>query len=174
MRIIQLAASFVLFAALGFGPAPASAQERPDRQAVEHAIVLSDFGLRAARVAQDRAETGQVREYAQDVADRFRTLGNDVRDAIEDENLIRQANNVELDREHRDMLAQLEKAKGAEFDRLFLEAQHHLLTAMRPDLEAFAAASRNQRNQQAFKDALKVLSDNWVIAERLRNNLARN
>jgi predicted outer membrane protein len=124
MHIAKTIISACLFAAFAAFvlPEPAAAQQqwRDPKVFTENMLVDIDLEVRKARLAADRAQDRDVREYAEDVAQRLRTIGNDLREVAEDARIDQRAIEAQIGDRQRQVLAQFEDARDRDFDRLYL------------------------------------------------------
>jgi putative membrane protein len=80
------------------------------------------YETEASRIALERAESPQVRDFAQAMIDAHTATSNEVKAAVQAQNLTVTLPTA-LDREHQAMINDLRGASGEEFDQRYLDQQ---------------------------------------------------
>src|SRR5688572_25968921 len=121
-RVVPTAALSVLL--LAFAPQIATAQEITDPvQILSRTLMFADMNVNAAKIVQDRGQNRDLRNYAEDVEDRFRTLSSDTHKLVEQAKLPQTAARYDLGPQERKLMDDLTKADGRTADRAFLDIQ---------------------------------------------------
>jgi predicted outer membrane protein len=169
MRIAQILASLLLFAAMLAGPA--AAQNAPDPSYIaQRTMMLSALSVDAARIAADRAQSRDVRAFADDAIDRFRGLTNDTREMANDLDLPAIATRYEFSREQQTMLERLTNADGRNLDRAYLDLQDYVtrnLTTLFED----AGDARSERIRRFAQSHMEVVRNHARATDRLRDTI---
>jgi predicted outer membrane protein len=171
MRFAPVVPSFALFAFLLAFVAPglAAAQNAPDPSYIaQRSIMLSALSVDAARIARERAQSRDVREFADDAIDRFRGLTNDTREMAEDADLPAIATRYSFGREQQAMLDRLADADGRNVDRAFLDLQDYVarnLTTLFED----AQDARSERIRRFAQNHMSLVRDHARATDRLRD-----
>ncbi|MDP8915640.1 MAG: DUF4142 domain-containing protein [Pseudomonadota bacterium] len=106
-------------------------------------MAMSDmYEIEASRLALERAESAQVREFAQAMIDAHTRTTTEAKAAIQAQNLTVTLPTA-LDGEHQGMINDLRGASGEEFDQRYLDQQTHAHQEALDELEDHARDGAN-------------------------------
>lgn len=172
MRLARILASLLLFAV--FVPGLAAAQNAPDPSYVtQRSIMLSALSVDAARIAAERAQSRDVRAFADDAIDRFRGLTSDAREMANDADLPAIATRYEFGREQLALLDRIKDAEGRNVDRAFLELQDYVTRNLINLYEDAADGTRNERVRRFAQNHLALVRDHARQTDRIRDAAIR-
>jgi putative membrane protein len=129
---------------------PGKAAQLTDEQYLMEASACSMAEVQIAKLAAERATNPQVKQYAQQIAQDHMAANEKMRDLAEKTKL---SVAREVGREHQQVIDQLSKLEGAEFDRAFLQhmikdhqkaiaqTQAKARDATSPELKEFATSA---------------------------------
>ena len=124
MRMIVAAAAFLAIASTG---ALAQYQHQQKTPAASLAFAkkvanANAFEIKSSELAQDRAQSDEVKSFAKQMVTDHTKLGEEFKSAVQAAN-ISPAPQDEPSRKQKEALAKLEKAHGPAFDKAYLTAQ---------------------------------------------------
>jgi putative membrane protein len=144
----SLAAAILLTATAVYGAQAQTTEPREVRDFVAKATISNQLEIETSRLALDKAQSGEVKAFAQQMIDDHTKAGEKLRATVREID----ANEMtrSLDGSHQDELDALSKKEGAEFDRTYVAGQVKLhdeavalfadyaKTGTNPELKAFA------------------------------------
>ena len=106
-------------------------------------MAMSDmFEIASSRLALERAQSAQVKTFAQTMIDAHTASANEMKTALQSQNFAPPMP-VALDPEHQGRVTDLTTVEPANFDKLYLDQQTAAHEAARATLESFAANGTN-------------------------------
>ena len=140
---------------------PEPAKVTPTATFVQQAVVGNLFEVESSKLALERSQNATIKAFARSMVDDHSAAGVKLADAVTQAKEARPP--LKLDARHQAIMDDLAAKKGAEFDKLYVEAQHKAHVEAVALFESYAAAGEDAR--------LKALAGE--LLPRLREHLAR-
>ncbi len=112
----------VTFGVLALAAGATQAQEDETQEFVKEATVSNNFEIASSELALERSQNRAIRRFAEHMIEDHRKAGQDLEKAAGDTEL-GVGTRETLDKKHAGMMQELGDARGAEFDRLYVEMQ---------------------------------------------------
>ena len=122
MKITKFLALILVAAGLS-AIAPAAQASPMTRDFIRNATVGNGFEIMSSRIALQRSQNPEVRDFAQRMIDDHRRADEELRSTIMSSRYAMRGMPNNLDGRHRAMLNQLQRAQGPRFDRLYVRMQ---------------------------------------------------
>jgi putative membrane protein len=127
---------------------PPSSQQKAPAEAVAFAKKVASantFEMQSSELAKDRAQSGDVKSFAEQMIKDHTKAGNDFKSAVEEAN-ISPPPPEEPDVKQKATLAKLKSAQGAAFDKAYVSAQ---LTAHKAAVSLFPQLCQKRSHHAA-------------------------
>lgn len=156
-------------------PVAALAQKAPESMTpkfVAHASMTDRFEMRSGKLASEKAKAAEVRDFAKRIMDDHGKVTTQLNSAV-------QASDpgvpitTQLDQPHQQMLDELNKAEGEEFDRLYMSIQvkvHQQAIAL---YQAYEQSGDQPELKALVKDVLPMIQAHLDDAKKLADNIQR-
>ncbi len=126
-----------------------------DAEFVRNAAISDMYEIQSSRLAADRSSNAEVKRYAEHMIRDHGKTTNELQSMVQQ---MGSANSIplpqQLDPQHQRLLQALQNARGAEFDRLYLQQQ---TSAHRQAVEMFSGYARSGSNTQLRQWAATTL-----------------
>ncbi len=117
--------------AAGAGAAPDTTNQRAAGSLsasmfAQKAAMSNQFEIESSRIAADKARSAEVKKFARMMVDDHTKAGEKFRTALRGSNAVQDmptASMTQLDPPHRQMIGELQRAEGMEFDRVYIDMQ---------------------------------------------------
>lgn len=159
------------FVALTLSSFAAHAQDKT-QEFVRKAAVANSFQIASSELAVERAQSPEVREFAQHMIEDHRQAAKELQDAVEKTELgvgVRET----LDKKHADMMQVLGESSRAEFDRKYVEMQKTAHAETAELFESYLAREGMSEPLSTFaRDTLPVIEEHNRRIEQLSQRKA--
>ena len=144
---------------------PDPAKVTPTATFVQQAVVGNLFEVESSKLALDRSENATVRTFAKSMVDDHSAAGVKLADAVDQAKQARPP--LKLDARHQAILDDLAAKKGADFDKLYVEAQHEAHVEAVALFESYAASGEDARLKALAGELLPKLKDHLARIDKI-------
>ena len=132
---------------------------------VQQAVVGNLFEVESSKLALDRSQNATVKTFAKSMVDDHSAAGVKLADAVDQAKLARPP--LKLDARHQAILDDLAAKKGADFDQLYVEAQHKAHVEAVALFESYAATGEDARLKALAGELLPKLKDHLARIDKV-------
>lgn len=171
MRPTAFAAAVSLTLPLIIAAVPASAETVSTKDFVNKAAVSDMFEVQSGKLAADKAENEDVKDFGQKMVDDHSKTTDDLMQLINDEK-IDVTPPTSLDQEHQAKLDKLKNASGAKFDNIYVPMQvkaHQKAVSLFDD---YSKSGDNKALKEWASDTLPTLKEHLADARDLNKELS--
>lgn len=144
---------------------PEPAKVTPTATFVQQAVVGNLFEVESSKLALDRSQNATVKTFAKGMVDDHSAAGVKLADAVDQAKQARPP--LKLDARHQAILDDLAAKKGADFDKLYVEAQHKAHVEAVALFESYAATGEDSRLKALAGELLPKLKDHLARIDKI-------
>ena len=144
---------------------PDSAKVTPTATFVQQAVVGNLFEVESSKLALDRSQNATVKTFAKSMVDDHSAAGVKLADAVDQAKQARPP--LKLDAKHQAILDDLAAKNGADFDKLYVEAQHKAHVEAVALFESYAATGEDARLKALAGELLPKLKDHLAKIDKI-------
>jgi len=155
------------------GTAPTNANAPAMQDFVQKAAIANMFEIQSSQLARDHSQNGDVKTFAQKMIDDHTKAGDDMKAAVNTANAGLTVPDA-LDQQHKDMPDKLQSAKGADFDRQYVDIQVKAHDDTVQLFQSYADSGDNSAIQQFAQNTLPTLQQHQKMVQDLSDKLGSN
>jgi putative membrane protein len=166
--LISAAAALVVAGSAALAQQKAPQKASPDTMAFAKKVANANaFEIKSSELAQDRAQSSEVKSFAQQMITDHTKLGEEFKSVLQSANVPPPPER--LDRQQKAAISKLQKAKGPAFEKAYLNAQlngHKQAVAL---VSKYAKTGRTPKFKEFAQKALPTLEQHLSEVTDLRN-----